>query len=98
MFRAHAPPQGVCENLVCALTLPANMQAGADNPVGTIFEGAQEQSRLKIERAWRLPQGPRGLDDDSIARSTSGRDDTQRLSENVVTGQVTTVKAVCGEP
>ena len=37
VFRAHAP-QGVCQNLVRALKLLANLQAGGDNLVGTIFE------------------------------------------------------------
>ena len=44
--RAHAPPQGACEHLVCALDLLANLQAGGDNLVDTIFECLQERSRL----------------------------------------------------
>ena len=47
VFRAHAPPQGACENLVCALKQLANRQAGGDN-LDSIFEGTQEQRRLKI--------------------------------------------------
>ena len=46
MFRVHAPPQGACENLACARILLANVLVD-DNEVGTIFEGLQEQSRLK---------------------------------------------------
>ena len=42
------PPQGACENLVCALKLLANQQTGGDSFVDTIFEGLQEQSRLEI--------------------------------------------------
>ena len=48
MFRAHAPPQGPCENLMCAFKLLAILHAGGANLVDTIFEGLQEQSRLKI--------------------------------------------------
>ena len=44
----HAPPQGPCENLTCALKWLANFQMGGSNLVDTIFEGLQEQSRLKI--------------------------------------------------
>ena len=43
--RAHAP-QGACEHLVCALNLLANLQAGGDNLVDSIFECLQERSRL----------------------------------------------------
>ena len=43
VFRAHAPPQGPCQNLMRALTMLANLQAGGDNLADT-----QEQSRLKI--------------------------------------------------
>ena len=43
------PCHGVaCENLVCALKLLANHQAGGESHVDTIFEGLQEQSRLKL--------------------------------------------------
>ena len=44
----HAPPQGACENLVCALKLLAKSQAGGNNFVDTIFRSLQEQSRLNI--------------------------------------------------
>ena len=33
VFRAHAPPLGACENLVCALKLLANQQTGGDSLV-----------------------------------------------------------------
>ena len=52
VFRAHTPPQGACENRVCALKLLANMQAGGDNLVDTtIFKSLQEQSRLNNTNA-----------------------------------------------
>ena len=49
MFRAHAPPQAACENLGSALKLLANLQAGGDDVVGTIFEGLLGQSRITNE-------------------------------------------------
>ena len=48
MYRAHAPPQGACENLVCVLKLLASLQAGGDNVVATIFEGLSQWNRVKI--------------------------------------------------
>ena len=53
MFRAHAPLQGPCENLRCALKLLAKLQADGDNLVVTIFEGSQEHRRLKITNELR---------------------------------------------
>ena len=47
-FRGHAPPQGACENLVCAPKVVAHLQAGGENLVGTIFQGLPMRSRLKI--------------------------------------------------
>ena len=61
VFRAHAPPQGPCENLTVAVTL-ANSQTGADSSVDTIFEGLQEQSKWKITKVHRGGQ-PRGGED-----------------------------------
>ena len=54
VFPAHAPPQGACEHLVCALKLLANQQTGGDSLVDTLFEGLQEQSRLKIMDELRI--------------------------------------------
>ena len=36
VFWAHAPPQGACENLVCALNLLVHLQKSG---IDTIFEG-----------------------------------------------------------
>ena len=47
VFRARAPPRGACENLVYAFMLMADIQGGGDSLVDMIFEGLQEQSRLK---------------------------------------------------
>ena len=43
------PPQGACEILVCVLKMLANQQkqTDGDNVVGTLYEGLQQQSRLK---------------------------------------------------
>ena len=45
VVRAHSPPQGARENLVCALKLLATVQAGGDNLVDTIFEGSPDVLR-----------------------------------------------------
>ena len=42
------PPPGACENLVCALKLLAKQQTCGHSPVDTIFEGLQEEGRLKF--------------------------------------------------
>ena len=51
VFRAHAPPQGPCENLMCAFKLLANLQARGSNLLDAIFQVLQEQSRLEITNA-----------------------------------------------
>ena len=48
VFRAHAPPNGVCENLVCALNLSANQQLGGHSLVQVVVECLQERNRSKI--------------------------------------------------
>ena len=48
VFRAHAPPPGACENLVCTLKFLANEQPGGDSPVQVLVEAVQELSRLKM--------------------------------------------------
>ena len=48
VFRAHAPPQCVCESLVCALKLLANQQLGGDILELVLVEGLQERSGLKM--------------------------------------------------
>ena len=65
MFRAHAPPQGACENLVCALKLLAQQQTRGDSPVQVLVEVLQEQSSLKMmDDLRKIHQGgqPRGED------------------------------------
>ena len=48
MFRALAPPNVVCGNLVCTLKFLANQQLRGDRPVQVLLEGLQERSRSKI--------------------------------------------------
>ena len=48
VFRLHAPPQGMCENLVNALKLSANQQLGCDSLVQELVEGLEEGRRLKM--------------------------------------------------
>ena len=44
VFRAHAAPQGLCENLINALKLLANQQTDGDSPIQSIVTGLQERS------------------------------------------------------
>ena len=44
-FKAHAVPQGLCENLINALKLLANHQKDDDSPVQGIVTGLCERSR-----------------------------------------------------
>ena len=48
VFRAHAPPHGVCDNLINALELLANQYQDGDSPVRVLVDGHQERSRLKM--------------------------------------------------
>ena len=45
VFRAHAAPQGICDNLINALRLLTNQQKDGDSPVGTIVAGLLEKSQ-----------------------------------------------------
>ena len=47
MFRAHAAPQGLCDNLVNALKLLANHQQEGDSPVKVVVQELSVKSRLK---------------------------------------------------
>ena len=53
VFRAHALPQGACENLVCALAPLAHLQAGGHNLVDAIFEVLHEHGRLETTNELR---------------------------------------------
>ena len=45
VFKAHAVPQGLCENLINALRLLAKHQKDGDSPVQSIVTGLCERSR-----------------------------------------------------
>ena len=47
-LRVHAPPHGVCDNLLKALQLLANQQLGGDSLAEVLGKGLQERSRLKM--------------------------------------------------
>ena len=49
VFRAHAPPHGACENLVCGLRLLGDQQLGGGSPVQVLVEGVQEQGRSRMK-------------------------------------------------
>ena len=46
--RGHAPANGACANLVCALKHLANQELGENSLVQVLVEGLQEQSRINI--------------------------------------------------
>ena len=46
--RAHAAPQGSCENLIHSLQLLANQQTDGDSPIRSIVTGPHERSRKGI--------------------------------------------------
>ena len=54
VFKAHAVPQGVCENLINALKLLANQQKDGDSPIQSIVTGLCERSRKGIMEGLRI--------------------------------------------
>ena len=48
VFKAHAVPQGLCENLINALNLLANQQRDGASPMQIIITGLCERSRKGI--------------------------------------------------
>ena len=42
VFKAHAAPLGLCDNLINALKLLANQQKDGDSPIQSIVTGLQE--------------------------------------------------------
>ena len=48
VFKAHAAPQGLCENLINALKLLANQQKDVESPIQSIATGLCERSRKGI--------------------------------------------------
>ena len=65
VLRAHAIPQGLCENLINALKLLANQQKDGDSPIqkhyygagrelqGTCYEWAEKHYHRTITVQWR---------------------------------------------
>ena len=53
VFKAHAVPQGLCENLVNALKLLANQQKDGDSPPQSVVTGLCERSRIGIMEGLR---------------------------------------------
>ena len=48
VFKAHATPLGLCDNLINAVKLWANQQKDGDGPIQSIVTGLQERSRRCI--------------------------------------------------
>ena len=48
VFKAHAAAQGLCDNLMNALKLPANQQRDGDSPIQSTVTGLHERSRKGI--------------------------------------------------
>ena len=53
VFKAHAVPQGLCENFVTALKLLANQQKDGDSPIQSVVAGFCERSRKGIVEGLR---------------------------------------------
>ena len=53
VFKAHAVPQGLCENLINTLKLLANQQKDGDTPIQSIVTGLCERSRKGIMEGLR---------------------------------------------
>ena len=54
VFRAHAPPHGVCDNLINALELLAQQQLGGANPVDVLVEASKNEEG---KRRWTSFEG-----------------------------------------
>ena len=48
VFKTHAAPPGLCDNLINALKLLANQQEDGDIPIQSIVTGLHESSRRGI--------------------------------------------------
>ena len=55
VFRAHAVPQGLCENPIKALNLLANQQKDGDSPIQNVIMGLKEKCRERITNGLRSP-------------------------------------------
>ena len=60
VFRAHAAPQGTCDNLINALKFLTNQQKAGDSPVVTIVPGLLERTRSRtMDEICTEKRGPR---------------------------------------
>ena len=48
VFKSHAAPLGLCDNLINSLKLLANQQTDGDTPIQSIVTGLHERSRKGI--------------------------------------------------
>ena len=55
VFKAHAAPLGLCDNLINALKLLANQQKDGDSPIQSIVTGSHERSSKGVM------EGPRSF-------------------------------------
>ena len=55
VFKAHAAPQGLCENLINALKLLTNQQKDGDSPIQRTVAGFCERSRKGTIEGGRGP-------------------------------------------
>ena len=53
VFKAHAAPLGLCDNLINALKLLANQQRDGDGPIQKIVTGLREKGREPITNGLR---------------------------------------------
>ena len=53
VFKAHAAPLGLCDNLINALKLQANQQKYGDSPIQSFVTGLHERSRKGIMNGLR---------------------------------------------
>ena len=53
VFKGHAVPQGVCENLINALKLLANQQKHGDSPIQSIVTGLLRKKQKRIMEGLR---------------------------------------------
>ena len=66
VFKAHAVPQGLCENWINALKVLANQQEDGDSPVQSIVTGLCERSRKGNTEGLRRPTFEEGCSEVSI--------------------------------
>ena len=56
VFKAHAAPLGLSDNLINALKLLAKQQKDGDSPIQSIATGLHERSRKRHGRAKKIDQ------------------------------------------